>query len=172
MEKLNYEDLEKVVAGKSLKEWCDRVLSCDYEYRYTETEAVRLWAWNKNLENAISKLSEELEEWEDWKKLQEEEKEVLKECLVKVITDVWRYSWEVIRFVLSDKPKDWREGKPPRGTIEEAMMRITEIGLARNTGEQNVVKDIVKKLVEEENEEWKEWLGRKVWLNLAEEMME
>ncbi len=177
MEKLRYTDLETVVGGRSLRDWYDRVLSYDYGYRYTEGEVVRLWAWNKNLEDAISGLSEELEKWEDWRKLQEEEKEVLKECLVKVLTDVWRYSWEVIRFVLSDKPqalakcRDWRK-KFPRGTLEEAMLRITKIGLARNMGEQDVVKDIVKKLLEGENQEWKEWLARKVWLNLAEEMME
>jgi hypothetical protein len=39
-------------------------------------------------------------------------------------------------------------------------------------GEQGVVKDIVKKTAEGGNEEWKEWLARKVWLNLVEEMME
>jgi len=177
MEKLRCTDLEAVVGGRSLRDWYDRVLSYDYGHRYTEGEAVRLWVWNENLENAISRLSEELEEWEDWRKFQEEEKGVLKECLVKVITDVWRYSWEVIRFVLSDKPqalakcRDWRK-KFPRGTIEEAMMRITKIGLVRNMGEQDVVKDIVKKLAEGENQEWKEWLARKVWLNLVEEMME
>jgi len=27
-------------------------------------------------------------------------------------------------------------------------------------------------MAEGESEEWKEWLARKVWLNLAEEMME
>ena len=183
MEKLNYKDIEKVVAGKTLKEWYDKVLAFGMD-KFSEGGSVVLWSFHENLEEAIKKL-ETIEEWLwldswgcRWEDLQEREKEILKECFAKVITDVWRYSWEVIRFVLSDKPqtlakcKDWRKGKFPRGTIEEAMLRITRIGLARNMGERDVVKDIVKRMIEGENEEWKEWLARKVWLNLAEEMME
>jgi hypothetical protein len=176
--RVDYRDLNAVVGGRSLRDWYDRVLSYDYGYRYTEGEAVRLWAWNEGLDDAISRLLEELEEWEEWGKLQEEEKEVLRECFVKVMADVWRYSWEVIRDVLSDKPhilaecRDWREGTFSRSAIEEAILRMSKIGLTRNKREQDVVKDIVQKLVEGENKEWKEWLGRKVWLNLVEEILE
>jgi hypothetical protein len=170
-------DFNAVVGGRSLKDWYDRVFSYDYDYRYTEGEAVRLWAYNENLDEAISRLSE-LDEWRAWRELQEEEREMLKECFKKVISDVWRYSWELIRFVLSDKPRtlakcrDWRKGTFSREVVEEAMLRITKISLARNMGEQDVVKEFVKKMIEEGGEEWKEWLARKVWLNLVEEIME
>jgi hypothetical protein len=172
LEKLKCTGLEVVVAGRSLKDWYDKVLSYEYGYEYTEEESVRLWSFNENLDKAIAKLSE-LDEWKDWRDLLRWEKEILKECFMKVIEEVWRYSWEVIRFVLSDKPqalakcKDWRKGKFPRETIEEAMLRIAKTGR-----EPDVVKNLVKKMVEGENEEWKEWLARKVWLNLVEEMME
>ncbi len=167
MEKLRCTDLDAVVAGRSLKDWYDKVLSYEYGYEYTEGECFRLWAFNKDLDEAIANLSE-LDEWRDWRELPKQEKEKLKECLVKVISEVWRCSWEVIRLVLSDKPEvltqcpDWRKGKFSRDIIEEAMLRIDRKGL----------KEIVKNLVEGENQEWKEWLARKVWLNLAEEMME
>ncbi len=184
LDKLDYMDLDVVVGGLPLKKWYEKVLAFGGD-RYSEYECVRLWYIHGNLDEAIKEL-ETIEEWlwlEDswqgwrWENLLKWEKEKLKEYFAKVMTDVWRYSWEVIRFVLSDKPqalakcRDWRK-KFSRGTIEEAMMRITKIGLVRNMTEQDVVKDIVKRLVEGENQEWKEWLARKVWLNLAEEMME
>jgi hypothetical protein len=170
-------DLGAVVAGRGLRDWYNKVLSYEYGYEYTEGERVCLWLFNKNLDEAIAKLSE-LDEWKDWRDLLKWEREILKECFVKVMSEVWRLSWEVVRTVLSDKPqalaecRDWRKGKFSRGTIEEAMLRITKIGLVRNMGEKDVVKDLVKEMVEEENEEWKEWLAKKVWLNLAEELME
>jgi hypothetical protein len=166
-------DLSVSIAGRSLREWYDRLLSYDYDGIYTEGEAVRLWAYNESLDDAISRLSE-LDEWEAWRELREEEKDVLKECFKKVISDVWRYSWEVVRAVLSDKPlcEDWRQGKFSREAVEESMLRITRIGLSRNMGEQAAVKDLVKKMIEEGDEEWKEWLAGKVWLNLVEEILE
>jgi len=117
-----------------------------FDYGYTD-EAVRLWAWNASLDDAISRL-QELEEWEEWRKLKEEEKEVLKECLVKMLTEIWKYSWDVIRFVLSDDPqlkkyKDWKR-KFSRKIIEKAMMRIAKISIVRHIGEQDSSEGICK----------------------------
>jgi hypothetical protein len=178
LEKVEYTDLDAVVGGVPLRAWYEKVLSFGGD-RWSEYQCVGLWAIHENMNEAIKRL-EEIEEWlwlEDgwkgwrWENLLKWEKEKLKECFVKVIEEVWRLSWEIIRFVLSDKPqalaKDWRKGKPSRGTIEEAMLQIAKIGRERD-----VVKDLVKKMVEGENEEWKEWLAKMVWLNLAEEMME
>jgi len=185
LEKVNYTDLNVVVGGVPLRKWYEKVLAFGGD-KWSEYECVRLWYIHGNLDEAIKKLGT-IEKWLwlenswkgwGWENLLKWEKEKLKECFIKVISDVWRYSWEVVRFVLSDKPqalakcKDWRKGKFPRGTIEEAMLRITKIGLARSMGERDVVKDIVKRMIEGENEEWKEWLVRKVWLNLVEEVME
>jgi hypothetical protein len=176
--RVEYTDLDAAVGGVSLRTWYEKVLSFGYD-RWSEYQCVRLWAINEDLDKAIKRL-EEIEEWlwlEDgwkgwrWENLLKWEKEILKGCFVRVMSEVWRLSWEVIRFVLSDKPqalaKDWQKGKPSRGTIEEAMLKIARIGRERD-----VVKDLVKRMVEEQNEEWKEWLAKMVWLNLAEEMME
>ncbi len=174
LEKVDYRDLNVLVGGVPLRKWYEKVLAFGYN-RYSEDQCVRLWYIHKTLDEAIADL-ETIEEWLwldgwngwTWETLLKWEKEKLKEFFAKVMTDVWRYSWEVIRFVLSDKPRflakcpDWRKGKFSQRLIEEAMMRIDRKGL----------KEIVKNLVEGENQKWKEWLGRQVWLNLAEEMME
>jgi len=57
MEKLNYKDLEKVVAGKSLKEWYDKILAFGMD-KFSEGQIVVLWSFHEKLvERVVGKES-------------------------------------------------------------------------------------------------------------------
>jgi hypothetical protein len=179
IEKLEHEDLGKVIAGKTLDEWYDHFLV----YYQEEDGTFMLWVWFNHWEKARTSLEISEDDFADYWALLWWEREILTSLFKEALYNVWSYSKYVVYYAARElgKYEEWRSGE---FYIEDAVKYIEEESKRENVQPRDIVKRIIEKreteppvFVEDkirrllgiklkESEEWKEWLAGMVWWNI------
>jgi hypothetical protein len=179
VEKLNCEDLGKVIAGKTLDEWYDHFLV----YYEEEDGTLMLWVWFNHWEKARTALDISRDDFADYWALLLWERDKLTSLFKEALYYVWSYSQYVVYYAAreSGKYEEWRSGE---FYLEDAVKYIEEESKKENVPPKGIVKRIIEKRETEppvfkedkvrrllgitlkESEEWKEWLAAMVWWNI------
>jgi len=179
IEKLECEDLGKVIAGKTLKEWYSYFLT----YYEEEDGTFMLWVWFNNWEKARTALDISRDDFADYWALLWWERKILTSLFTNALYDVWSYSNYVVYYAARalGKYEEWRSGE---FYIKDAVKYIEEESKRENVQPRDIVKRIIEKRETEppvfkedkvrrllgiklkESEEWKEWLAGMVWWNI------
>jgi hypothetical protein len=164
MEKLDYTDLEKVVGGKTLKEWYSYFLT----YYEEDGGTLMLWVWFDRWEKAKASLDISRDDFGEYWALLRWERDRIVDLFMEALYDVWVYSNEVVYYAAKalGKYKVWRAGKFP---LKDTARYIERASRRADTSPQDIVKRIIERIQTEplkENEEWKKWLARQVLRNI------
>lgn len=181
IEKLDYTDLKKVVAGKTLKEWYSHFLV----YYEEEDGTFMLWVWFNHWEKARAALDISRDDFADYWALLWWERDILRGLFMEALYNVWSYSKYVVYYAARElgKYEEWRSGE---FYIEDVVKYIEEESKRENVQPRDIVKRIIEKRETEppvfkedkirrvlgiklkESEEWKEWLSWEVWRNIRD----
>ncbi len=161
IEKLDYTDLDKVVAGKTLEEWYDHFLV----YYQEEDGTFMLWVWFDRWEKARTALDISRDDFAEYWALLQWERDILADLFKEALYDIWTYSNDVVYYAARALGKDkvWRYGKFP---LKDAVRYIERASGRANRAPQDIVKRIIEKVQPQGKEEWKEWLAGQVWRNI------
>jgi hypothetical protein len=161
IEKLHYTDLQKVVAGKTLKEWYSYFLTY-----YEDESTLMLWVWFDRWEEAKAALDISRDDFADYWALLWWERDILADLFKEALYDIWAYSNDVVYYAARalGKEKVWRYGK---SILKDAVRYIERASGRAHMLHQDMVKRIIEKTEPPKgSEEWKEWLAKQVWRNI------
>jgi hypothetical protein len=97
IERMDYTDLEKVIAGKPLEEWYFRFLSY-----YEDEKIFMLWVWFDRWEQARAALDISRDDFADYWALLRWERKILGDLFMKALYDIWVYSNEVVYYAAKE----------------------------------------------------------------------
>lgn len=164
IEKLDYRDLKRIVAGKTLEEWYSHFLS----YYEDEDGTFMLWVWFDRWEKARVALDISRDDFEAYWALLQWERDILVNHFRSALYDIWVYSNDVVYYAASasGKEKTWRYGK---FSIRDAVRYIERRGRRTGKSPECIEKRIIENSQTEPlKEEWKEWLASRVYRNLSD----
>jgi len=163
IEKLDYTDLGKVIAGKTLKEWYSYFLT----YYEENGGTLMLWVWFDKWEKARTALDISRDDFTDYWALLRWERDKLADLFKEALYDIWAYSNDVVYYAARalGKDKTWRYGKFP---LKDAVRYIERASRRGNMSPEGIVKRIIEKIQTEPQgkEEWGKWLARQVYRNI------
>jgi hypothetical protein len=154
IEKVDYTDLKKEIAGRTLEEWYSRFL----RYYKTPDGTLMLWVWFDRWEKAKNALEISRDDFNDYWALLRWEREMLTSLFMEALYDIWVYSNEVVYYAAKvlGKYKTCRAGN---FSLADTVRFIER---ASRRAETSTI-DIVRRIIEiKEDKEWKEWLVRHV----------
>jgi hypothetical protein len=163
IEKLDYTDLEKVIAGKSLKEWYSYFLT----YYEEDGGTLMLWVWFDKWERAKTALEISRVDFADYWALLRWERDKLTSLFTEALYDIWVYSHAVVYHAAreSGKYEEWRAGN---FSIKDTARYIERASRIAEMSPNDIVKLIIEKSQTEQfkSEGWKNWVAKQVCRNI------
>lgn len=165
IEKLDYTDLEKAVAGKTLKEWYSYFLT----YYEEDGGTLMLWVWFDRWERAKAALEISRIDFADYWALLRWERDIIRHLFIEALYDIWVYSNEVVYYAAKalGKYEVWRTGN---FSIKDTARYIERASRIAEMSPNGVVKLIIEKSQTEppafKSEGWKDWLAKQVCRNI------
>jgi hypothetical protein len=162
VDKLDYTDLEKVIAGKTLKEWYSYFLT----YYEEDGGTLMLWVWFDRWEKARTALDISRDDFADYWALLSWERDILVNLFKQALYDVWVYSNEVVYYAARVLGK-YEVCRAGNFSIKETARYIKRASRRGNMSPKGIVKRIIEKIQNETlKEEWKKWVANQVCRNI------